>query len=432
MSPFGGFRGRVLGHGLVLMLLMAAFVIVGDRLFVNTWVEHEIQRRRPLVNSAISIYDASGALVASDVQPAVGPLSSDVVARLASAAEPITVGGAVMSGVFRDGVFAGVVARRLPPPLQAYPGPPLSLLLLALGVCVAATLLASIPLSRAVVQPVETLARSVKRFGSGELGARAALSRRDEIGELAHAFDDMAARIQSLLRTERRLLADVSHELRTPLARIRVILELAADGDPASVRPYLLEIAQDLAELEGLVDDVLASARIAMAADRLGQASLPMHWTNAGIASVVEKSRARFERLHPKRSLETRIDADAGDMACDPTLLRRAVDNLLDNAAKHAPGAHVTLRVAQDADEVSIEVADEGPGMSAEAAARAFEPFFREDASRDRRTGGFGLGLSIVRTIAEAHGGRVTLESKPGVETRVTIRIPRRGDPPGA
>ena len=430
MKFFRSFRGRVLAHALVVMILMAGAVALADRLFVNRWVEQELVERRVRVNSEISLYDADGALLASSTTPAVPPPPGDVLSELARGAETVTRANVVMTGVFRDGAFAGAVVRRLPPPLEGYPGPPLPLVLVTLVVCMAATFLASLPLSRSVVHPVEVLARSVKRFGAGELGARAKLARGDEIGDLAAAFDEMATRIETLVRSEKRLLANVSHELRTPLARIRVVLELASDGDPERVRSYLGELAHDLEELESLVDDVLATARLDVATGRLGEGKVPMRWTTASLGELVEKSRVRFATLHSERELEVVGGAGLPEIECDPNLLRRAVDNLLDNAVKHAAGSRVALRVSADTEarSVSIEVEDDGAGMSPEAARRAFEPFFRADQSRDRRTGGVGLGLSIVRTIIDAHGGEVTLDSKPGRGTKVTMRLPlRRG-----
>jgi two-component system OmpR family sensor kinase len=424
MRPFGRFRLRLLAHGLVLMVLMAAAVAIADRVFVNRWVESELTERRPRVNRAVSLFGPEGNLVGTRAEPPVDGPSRDVLARLAQGADPIVQNNVIMTGLFRDGAFVGVVARRIPGPLESYPGPPLPLVLLTLVVCIAATLLISIPLSRAVVRPVETLARSVKRFGAGELGARALVSQRDEIGDLATAFNDMASRIESLVRKEKRLLADISHELRTPLARIRVVLELASDGEPERTVSYLGEIAQDLAELESLVDDILASARLASASGRVDGGGVPMHWTKTSVAAIADKSRLRFERLHPGQRFEVKADVGALEIDCDPALLHRAIDNLLDNAAKYAAGASVVLEVIQEAEGVAFNVVDDGPGMSAEAAARAFEPFFREDVSRDRRTGGVGLGLSIVRTIVAAHGGRVGVDSAPGRGTKVAIVLP--------
>jgi two-component system OmpR family sensor kinase len=112
-------------------------------------------------------------------------------------------------------------------------------------------------------------------------------------------------------------------------------------------------------------------------------------------------------------------------LRCDPVMMRRVLDNLLDNAVKHAPApARVDLVVRPEGEGIAVEVRDDGPGMSAEVAERAFEPFYRGDASRDRRTGGVGLGLSLVRRIVEAHGGRVELSTEPGRGTSFLVRLP--------
>ncbi|MBF5066170.1 HAMP domain-containing histidine kinase, partial [Salmonella enterica subsp. enterica serovar Istanbul] len=217
-----------------------------------------------------------------------------------------------------------------------------------------ATLVASIPLARSVVLPVEALARSVKLFGSGQLATRASLRRGDGLGELAAAFDDMASRIELLVRSEKQLLANISHELRTPLARIRVVLELASDGDASRTQAYLAEVAHDLAELESLVEDVFATARLEVASGRIGESSLPMRWTTADLRPVIDQSRARFETRHPAGDLAVVVADDLPNLRCDPKLLRRVVDNLLDNAAKYAEGSPIELTVTADADTVSI------------------------------------------------------------------------------
>jgi signal transduction histidine kinase len=429
MKPFGRFRWRVLAHGLAVVFLMSTAIMIADRLFVNTWVKNEIAERRARTTNQLSVYGADGALVASNVQPPVPKPSPETWTLLASRNETVSRGDLVMSGIFRQDVFDGVVVRRLPPPMEPYPGPPAGAVLLALGVCMLATLLASIPLARSIVLPVEALARSVKLFGSGQLATRASLQRGDEIGDLAAAFNEMASRIELLVRSEKQLLANISHELRTPLARIRVVLELASDGDAARTRSYLSEVAHDLAELESLVEDVFATARLEAASGRLGESNLPLRWTTADLGPVVEEARARFTSRHPDGELAVVVEDDVPTLRCDPKLLRRVIDNLLDNAAKYAESSPIELTVSIDGDVVNIEVADHGPGMSPEVAARAFEPFYRADESRDRRRGGVGLGLSIVRSIVEAHGGKAELDTAPDRGTRVTARIPRRSPP---
>jgi signal transduction histidine kinase len=426
MRTFARLRWRVLAHGFAVMLIMSAAIAIADRLFVNAWMHRELAQRHTHRTNFASVYGAEGALLASNVEPSVPAPSPETWARLSTSHEPVVQDDLIMSGIFHADAFAGVLVRRLPPPMEEYPGPPLPVILLAFVACMAATLVLSVPLARSVVHPVEALARSVEQFGSGKLSTRVGLHRHDEIGELAAAFDEMATRVEALVRSEKRLLANVSHELRTPLARIRVVLELASDGDPGRIQSYLAEIAHDLAELESLVDDVLASARIDAAAGRLGDGNLPLHWTTVNLATLVEKSRARFASLYPERELAVVIEGDLSELRCDPALLRRVVDNLLDNAVQHGKGAPIELRAGGDSDSAFIEVTDWGPGMSAEAAAHAFDPFYRADDSRDRRNGGVGLGLSIIRGVVEAHGGSVELDTEPGRGTSVTARIPRR------
>jgi signal transduction histidine kinase len=235
----------------------------------------------------------------------------------------------------------------------------------------------------------------------------------------------MAGRIALFVKTEKELLANVSHELRTPLSRIRVVLDLASDGDPARAQRYLPEIAQDLAELERLVEDVLTAARLDLAEGRAGSAGVPMRVEQLDVEDLVERSRARFVGLYPERSLSVKCSPLLPALRGDPVMMRRVLDNLLDNAAKHAPApAGVTIAAQPEGDGLVIEVRDNGPGMAPHVAERAFEPFYRGDAGRDRRTGGVGLGLSLVRRIVEAHGGRVELSTAPGHGTAVLVRLP--------
>ncbi|MDB4997901.1 MAG: periplasmic sensor signal transduction histidine kinase [Myxococcaceae bacterium] len=428
MTLFGQFRWRVFAHGLAVVLLMSVGLLVADRLFVNAWIRREVAERRVHMTNQVSVYGADGALLASNVEPPVPAPSPEAWAVVASnRGATIARDDIVMSGLLREGTFNGVVVRRLPPSLERYPGPPLPVVLLAFGACIMMALLVSVPLARSVVQPVEALSRWVKLFGSGKLSVRAPVKRLDEIGDLAAAFNEMAARIELHVRSEKQLLANVSHELRTPLARIRVVLDLASDGDgdAVQVQRYLSEIAHDMAELDTLLADILASARLDVSSGHLGDGALPLRWATADVRALVEKSQARFASLYPDRRLDVVADPDVVELRCDPGLLRRVVDNLLDNAAKYGEGTPIALTVEGDDDVVAIRVADEGPGMSPENAARAFEAFYRADESRDRRTGGVGLGLSIVRNIVLAHGGKVDLDTAPGRGTSVTVRIPR-------
>lgn len=439
-----GVLSRVIAHGLALLVLMAAFIVLGFRLVIepavreegafSAWIaqhavvsiddpaalSRELADTRAQIGAEISVYDTSDALVASSTTP---PLTVPRASRDAALAREraVHVGHDVAVASLRRGgaPFGYAVMRHHPPSL------PTTWMVLLLAACLALAAAASVPLARSVVKPIVVLERATRRLGAGDLTTRVALDRSDEIGDLARAFDDMAGRIAAFVRAEKELLANVSHELRTPLSRIRVVLELASDGDPARAQRYLGEIAQDLAELDRLVEDVLTTAKLDLAEGKVGSARVPMRVEEVVAEGLIERSRARFAGLYPDRALTVTLSGPLPTLRGDPVMMRRGLDNLLDNAVKHAPApARVEIAAKPAGDGLDIEVHDDGPGMASHVAERAFEPFYRGDTSRDRRTGGVGLGLSLVRRIVEAHGGRVELDTAPGRGTTFRVHLP--------
>jgi signal transduction histidine kinase len=282
----------------------------------------------------------------------------------------------------------------------------------------------SVPFVRGITSPLERLTAAVRRFGGGELSARTGIDRNDEVGDLARAFDDMAARIERLVRSEKEFLANVSHELRTPLARVRVALEIASEGDEAKARACLREIAADLEELERLVQDVLTAARLDLARGRSGREVAALRRVALEAASLVEQAAERFRSLHPGRRLVVEASAALPRIDADPALLRRALDNLLDNACAYSDADQpVALRARTEGALLVIEVQDRGIGIAPEDQARLFTPFFRADRSRARNTGGVGLGLALAREIVAAHGGTIEVDSKPGEGAVFRLRL---------
>ena len=282
--------------------------------------------------------------------------------------------------------------------------------------------LAAFPLARALARPMERLTDAARKLGAGDLTARAGLRRGDEVGELSAAFDDMASRLEGLVRAERQLLADVSHELRTPLARIRVALDLAAEGDVDRARKYLEAIRMDLAELDQLLGDVLTAARLDQAG---GRGEVPLRLQQVTAREIVDRAVERFRRSHPDRMLAVRIEGSLPGLVADPAMLRLVIDNLLDNAAKYSEApAPVELLARSDGVALVVSVRDEGIGVEPQDVARLFTPFFRTDRSRARGTGGVGLGLALAKRIVEAHGGTIAVESRPGLGTTVRFRVP--------
>jgi signal transduction histidine kinase len=290
---------------------------------------------------------------------------------------------------------------------------------------------ASLLTARSLARPLARLSCVARAFGAGQLDARVAMTRSDEIGDVASAFDEMADRLTTLIRAEKELLANVSHELRTPLARIRVALDLASEGDAATAREALGEIAEDLAELERLIGDVLTTARLDLGGDARPGGVPPLRAEAIDLAELLERAASRFRSAHPGRPLVVALAPDLPAVLGDPILLRRAVDNLLENAHRYGRGADDAVELTaerrpsvQGEEGAAIEVRDHGIGIAPEDLPHVFQPFFRTDRSRARATGGLGLGLALARRIVEAHHGTIALESALDEGTRARVELP--------
>jgi len=321
----------------------------------------------------------------------------------------------------------GLIVARFP---HHGPGPMPALLTLFFGLIVLGV--GALLTARWIARPLSRLSRMAISLGKGDLSVRSELTRNDEVGEVARAFDEMAERIQKLLQTEKELLANVAHELRTPLARIRVALEIASEGDAETARGSLGEIAVDLAELESLVDDVLTAARFELSVGGAAGARLPLHREAIAAKSIAERAAERFRVRHPDRPLETHFAEDAGLIEADAMLLRRVLDNLLENAHKYSPDPHARIALAVQAQDgqACFSVNDRGMGISGEDLPRVFSPFFRSEKSRSRGTGGVGLGLTLTQRIVEAHGGRIEASSTLGEGSTFRAFLPLCADTP--
>jgi len=298
--------------------------------------------------------------------------------------------------------------------------------LVTIGVALTAGALA-LWLVKVGLRPLETMGRTAGAIAAGDLARRVEpADDTTEIGKLGTSLNAMLAQIEAAFDERRaseerlrRFVGDASHELRTPITSIRGYAELFRRG--ANTRPD--DLARSMSRIEGeaermgvLVDDLLLLARL--------DQGRPLERDEVEVAQVVGDAVDAAKAIDPARVLDADLERPA-TVVGDAGRLRQVVDNLLENARVHTPAGtptHVTLR-AEDAG-VVLRVADEGPGMDAEIATKAFERFTRGDPARARATGGAGLGLAIVAAIVEAHGGSVRFVDA-DVGATIEVRLPR-------
>lgn len=248
---------------------------------------------------------------------------------------------------------------------------------------------------------LEKLRLAAERFGDNDLAVRIQLSKRSNIRDLAGHFNLMAARIESLIANQRELTNAVSHELRTPIARLSFELDQLKQQPDASLnRELIADMYADLGELEEMVSELLTYASLERGATVIKRENIQAtNWLDSVVGSVaLEAEAAGVQLLIGDCQLET--------VRIEPRFMARAVINLLRNAIRYAE-QRVEVTLVRTGDYYEVRVNDDGPGVPVDGREKIFEPFSRLDASRDRRTGGFGLGLALVRRVSQSHGGQV-------------------------
>ena len=279
--------------------------------------------------------------------------------------------------------------------------------------------LAALVLARVFLQPLKRVAAATNRLAAGDYATRVAVTSRDELGRLAEDFNRLA---EALARNEdlrRRFMADVSHELRTPIAVLRAGFEAIEDGVRPLTRESLASLQGEVAALGKLVEDLYQLALSDVGA--LNYRKEPVDVTDV-LEQAVEPFAGRFS----ERRLSIEKQSPPGlKVLADADRLAQAFRNLLENSARYTDaGGRVRISARRANGRVAVDFEDSSPGVPADALPRLFERFYRVEGSRSRANGGAGLGLAIVRSVVEAHGGTLEACASPLGGLRVSLSLP--------
>lgn len=349
-----------------------------------------VRRFGRALNADIAVYGADGKLLVSAGRPV--PLPHD----FAESDEDVETEDSHVYKKLSDG---RVLAARFDPPWRMPKGGPIGYFLLIAAIVA----LAAYPVVRNLTRRLVALRKGVDKFGAGELVARVPVEGSDEIAAVATSFNQAADRIEGLVGAHRSLLANASHELRAPLTRLRMAVEL---DSPVRSTTMNEEVQENLQEIDTLVDEILLASRL----DHIGK--LERSETVDLMALVAEEC--------ARHGVE--VAGQATEVKGDPRLLTRVVRNLVLNAKRHGRPP-VEVVVAPAGNLACIAVSDHGDGLPKGEEARVFEPFYRP-SGRSEAAGGWGLGLALVKQIAELHGGGVRYAPLAGGGARFVVYLP--------
>ena len=302
----------------------------------------------------------------------------------------------------------------------------LVLLLLAGPAALVATAAGGWWLARKALLPVGRMTSKAAKIGIDRLDERIPPPRTaDEIGHLAVTLNAMLDRLQHGIEEKHRLVADASHELRTPLAAMRAELDISLRGDdlPQAARTALESTLEEVERMSRTVDNLLTLARV-------DEGRLELLTTRLDLLEACEAAADPLRSLAAAKELTFEVDGEPCEAEADTHRLHQALTNFIENAIKYAqPSGEVHITSWCTDGEVGVTVTDNGPGIPANARAHIFDRFYRVDSARGRKGGGSGLGLAICREIANAHGGRVSVESEEGKGSAFTLALPRSSKP---
>jgi two-component system sensor histidine kinase CpxA len=274
------------------------------------------------------------------------------------------------------------------------------------------------PLVRGITRSLAQITQATRRIADGRFDVRVSTSRRDELGQVGEAVNEMAARLDGFVTGQKRFLGGVAHELCSPLARLQMALGVLDQRVTAEHAGYVKSASEKAEQMAALIAELLSFSKASFGGSAV-------HLQPVNVREACEEAVRREECPAPGVRLD--IPADLA-VAADRDLLVRALANLLRNAQRHAPQAGpIELGARRGNGEVAIHIADSGPGVAEDELPKIFDAFYRVDSSRDRQTGGAGLGLTIVRTCIESCGGTVTARNRKPHGLEVSIQLPVAG-----
>ena len=267
---------------------------------------------------------------------------------------------------------------------------------------------------RHILNPVKPLIAGVNEVARGNLEVNIPSTSHDEFGKLTESFNTMIVSIRQMMVQKKQLLYDVSHELRSPITRIKIALEMLPESESK------IDIINDIAEMETMIDELLESAR-------LDGANGKLKLERVDLRSLIHDLEIQYKDFKP--GVVFHIEEAVNTVAADKYRLRKVIRNILENALKYSSDQPkpVEVNVRDVNNTVEIEIKDYGKGIDANQLNLIFEPFYRVDQSRVRTLGGYGLGLFLCKKIIEAHGGTIKVESLKEIGTTMVISIPDTG-----
>lgn len=397
-----------------------------------------LDQATPYAASRMRVLDAEGTAIADTTPGDVGSTYGDrpevkhALAGEYGAATRVTEEGRVAlyvavpvesAGKVRGAAYASSTTFSIVTLLQTYR----TRLLIAIALFVVVTLVLTELLARWLSRPLQSLSATATAFADGDHAVRATPSGSSETRTLAVAFNAMGEEVDNVVtelkeeeRRKSRFVSDVSHELRTPLTAIRGAAETLLDGDvpEQDARQFLETIIREADRLTRLANDLLTLQRIEGATGELPLRRIKLRET-------AEQAVSALSPLTDARGVEVTIEGEAPTVLGDIDRLQQVVANLVDNASRMTgAGGRVEVRLSREGDFAVLSVLDEGPGIRTDALPHLFERFYRAQASRDRSTGGAGLGLAIVSAIVRAHAGTIEAANRPEGGSIFTMKLP--------